>query len=637
MTVRCRDGSRRAGGSRTGVHEFISICRGAVSARLVGTAGGRRLGGSEEFRALASEALAALRRASAEQGARCTLLLDLSDDAELKDVDVVEILAPLLDRWPSCRRLKLCRTRLSDRSLEVLTPWIASGHAHEVYLSELGSGISDAAVHRLLQAISAAGRYPTRRGAEDGRAVPLWLRLDRNGLADSGRLVRAARSSLGLRLRVPGEELQSTGSVRSHEEEDAIELDLAFFHVQARDHSGCKTWQCSLELPTPKTPKPTIEHSPDVWYRSREREQSSHRSGDWNTGSWSQHASWPSGDSRWWRQGTANEKHRHLGNDWRQSNHNSNWLPADNGWWGRGTGSWRTRSTPPAYESCTDGGVSQVDVWSWRHTSESTHVQASASELTLQPSYSNGNLEWLSDASPGSEPSQRVWRPSSPSAADSLSNELRSVDVNEGDGVSVSPEPKLVGMSSTVSDELSTISVGDYMGSSANATSGTGHDESTTVAKLVEIVGVLVQSRESCDAISNGTSPRRRRLSLGGTGVETIALSPAGTSVATTPSDASHYLPPPPQVRRRASAPCSRPAADGEEIVNSETDPPREGHTRDGDDKGELPVPPGGGSWDWPMSRQEKKARVTMIDRDVMLADQQVLRERITELVGNKS
>lgn len=306
------------------------------------------------------------------------------------------------------------------------------------------------------------------------------------------------------------------------------------------------------------------------------------------------------------------------------------------------------------YDNCTNGDVSDADVWSWRYISEPMHPQISCCEPVLHPVHSNGNLALNHDISPGVAPPQRVWRPSPSSCSRALSSDVHIISDRGREGVVFTPEPELVATSSIIDQESSAIikldsfsvTAGDDRSASAKVASGNSNSESSTVAKLVEIVGVLVQSRESCDTRSDGTSPRRRRLSLGGAGAQTYILSPAGTSLASTPSDAAHACPPAPQVRRRASAPCSRPAADGEEILRSESgqkltnsgvNRPCDGHAQDGEDGGELPMPPGGGSWDWPMSRQEKKARVTMIDRDVMLADQRVLRERITELVGDKS
>lgn len=46
-------------------------------------------------------------------------------------------------------------------------------------------------------------------------------------------------------------------------------------------------------------------------------------------------------------------------------------------------------------------------------------------------------------------------------------------------------------------------------------------------------------------------------------------------------------------------------------------------------DQGCLPVPPSGISWDWPLSRHEKKARIVMIDRNVLIADQGALEEKL--------
>jgi len=43
-------------------------------------------------------------------------------------------------------------------------------------------------------------------------------------------------------------------------------------------------------------------------------------------------------------------------------------------------------------------------------------------------------------------------------------------------------------------------------------------------------------------------------------------------------------------------------------------------------------IPPNNHGWDWPLSRQEKKARVVMLDRNMLLADQSALLEQMHEL-----
>lgn len=46
-----------------------------------------------------------------------------------------------------------------------------------------------------------------------------------------------------------------------------------------------------------------------------------------------------------------------------------------------------------------------------------------------------------------------------------------------------------------------------------------------------------------------------------------------------------------------------------------------------------LPHPPGGlGSWDWPLSRHEKKARVAIMDNQMLVFDRQVLVEKLQSL-----
>lgn len=44
------------------------------------------------------------------------------------------------------------------------------------------------------------------------------------------------------------------------------------------------------------------------------------------------------------------------------------------------------------------------------------------------------------------------------------------------------------------------------------------------------------------------------------------------------------------------------------------------------------PMPPSGESWDWPLSRHEKKSRLTMLDRLVLLADNRLLERQVQKL-----
>lgn len=45
-----------------------------------------------------------------------------------------------------------------------------------------------------------------------------------------------------------------------------------------------------------------------------------------------------------------------------------------------------------------------------------------------------------------------------------------------------------------------------------------------------------------------------------------------------------------------------------------------------------APVPPASSSWDWPLSRQEKKERVVYVNRQMLMADQRSLMEHIEDL-----
>merc|ERR1712083_1006730 len=49
----------------------------------------------------------------------------------------------------------------------------------------------------------------------------------------------------------------------------------------------------------------------------------------------------------------------------------------------------------------------------------------------------------------------------------------------------------------------------------------------------------------------------------------------------------------------------------------------------------ELPFPPASSAWDWPLSRVERKERVVMLDRQMLLVDQKVIQGQIEELRGH--
>lgn len=83
---------------------------------------------------------------------------------------------------------------------------------------------------------------------------------------------------------------------------------------------------------------------------------------------------------------------------------------------------------------------------------------------------------------------------------------------------------------------------------------------------------------------------------------------------------------------RRASAPCRQ--LPGAEQVQEALEPSLADAVSTGPDVCDLPAPPASSSWDWPLTRLEKKARVLMIDRQVVMMDREALVRQLTRLSG---
>lgn len=123
--------------------------------------------------------------------------IDLSCNDFITDVGVTNHLAPFLERYPACARLKLYKTAIGDKALESLGAWIARGYAHELHLSDLRGHVSGEAVYGLLKQVHEGGNYPYRHS--DKVTCPLWLRLEYNGIKNPEKIVargKAAEMSL---------------------------------------------------------------------------------------------------------------------------------------------------------------------------------------------------------------------------------------------------------------------------------------------------------------------------------------------------------------------------------------------------------------------------------------------------------
>jgi len=121
-----------------------------------------------------------------------SLDLDLSCNCGITDFGVTVHIMRLLGKWPACRRLKLYQTSIGDVALKALSPWVASGNAHELHLSDLGGTVTGETVLQLCRQIHWKGKYPYRTNR--GHLAALWLRLEHNGIHNPDELVSAAQA-----------------------------------------------------------------------------------------------------------------------------------------------------------------------------------------------------------------------------------------------------------------------------------------------------------------------------------------------------------------------------------------------------------------------------------------------------------
>lgn len=123
--------------------------------------------------------------------------LDLSCNCGITDFGVAVHVARFLSIWPACRRLKLYQTSIGNGGLLALSPWVASGHARELHLSDLGGPITSDALLDFFREIHWKQNYPY--WSDRGEWVALWLRLEHNGIENVDEVVSTAQAE-GVRL-----------------------------------------------------------------------------------------------------------------------------------------------------------------------------------------------------------------------------------------------------------------------------------------------------------------------------------------------------------------------------------------------------------------------------------------------------
>lgn len=160
------------------------------------------------------------------------LNIDLSCNLFISDDGITEHLAPFLQRWPVCHRLKLYKTSIGDGALIALGKWAAGGYAHELHFSDLGGQVTGDAVFGFLEEVHQKGNYPYWNS--DGERCSLWLRLEHNAVPNTDKLVSRAQSQ-GMSLSVlqkPDLGQVRPGTPGSQSTLDVPAMNLVLFHKQ---------------------------------------------------------------------------------------------------------------------------------------------------------------------------------------------------------------------------------------------------------------------------------------------------------------------------------------------------------------------------------------------------------------------
>jgi len=174
-----------------------------------------------------------------------TLNIDLSCNLYISDDGIADHLAPFLERWPVCHRLKLYKTSIGDGALDALSTWAAGGHARELHLSDLGGQVTADGVYGFLRAVHRKGKYPY--WSPEGACCALWLRLEHNAVSNTDKLVSRALAE-GMSLCVLRKE--DLGQVRpgtsgSLAAKDVPAVNLVLFHKQ--ELRVCRKWIGSMQ------------------------------------------------------------------------------------------------------------------------------------------------------------------------------------------------------------------------------------------------------------------------------------------------------------------------------------------------------------------------------------------------------
>mmetsp|Transcript_95952 Transcript_95952/g.219972 ORF Transcript_95952/g.219972 Transcript_95952/m.219972 type:complete len:187 (-) Transcript_95952:140-700(-) len=128
--------------------------------------------------------LTQLREILRTEGAFPTMaVLDLSNNPEVTDAVVSSCVTRLVTVWVKVEVVNLSWTSISGTGFLMLAPWASQGQVCELYFEGLRDGLTFPALLGFLTHIKRGGKYPAARpGGQVNVPVPLWIRVDRNGI-----------------------------------------------------------------------------------------------------------------------------------------------------------------------------------------------------------------------------------------------------------------------------------------------------------------------------------------------------------------------------------------------------------------------------------------------------------------------
>jgi len=188
--------------------------------------------GDADLAALVRHLSSLMQRDTERTDGQYILNIDLSCNLYISDDGITEHLAPFLQRWPVCHRLKLYKTSIGDGALLALSSWAAGGYAHELHFSDLGGQVTGEAVFSFLDEVHQKGNYPYWNA--DGVRCALWLRLEHNAVPNTEKLVSRAQAQ-GMSLAVlqkPDLGQVRPGTQSGQRARDVPAVNLVLFHRQ---------------------------------------------------------------------------------------------------------------------------------------------------------------------------------------------------------------------------------------------------------------------------------------------------------------------------------------------------------------------------------------------------------------------